>query len=161
MDYLNLPKADITGDIRLAINFVSDFVSAIFLYVFLFCHDEKYKKLARFLKIDSSFLTNIIIFMTTQKLHVSKPVEIRLRKRLKRVFQPKDPDKLGVVIVEIWDVKKGEFWDMKYVVSFGGKKSITIHGEDDWKDFVDLIDEADFLAETTQEIRVIEKEKGE
>ena len=99
--------------------------------------------------------------MTTQKIKTAEPVEIRLRKRLKRVLQPNHPNRLEVIIIEIWDVKRGEFWDVKFVVSFGGKKSITIYGTEDWKCFIDLIDEIDFLAETTQEICVIEKEKGE
>ena len=103
----------------------------------------------------------IVIFMTTEKISVGELTEIRLRKRLKRVFQPGDPDKLEVVIMEIWDVRRGDSWDVKYIISFGGKKSITIHCEDDWKQFVDLTDEIDFLAETTQEIPVVQKEKGE
>ncbi len=99
--------------------------------------------------------------MTTQRIEVQQAVEIRLRKRLKKILQPHDPNRLEVVIIEIWDVKRGDFWDIKYVVSFGGRKSITIHGEDDWKAFIDLVDEIDFLAETTQEIKVVEIEKGE
>ena len=99
--------------------------------------------------------------MTTEKLNVGELTEIRLRKRLKRVFQPKDPERLEVVIMEIWDVKRGHSWDVKYIVSFGGNKSITIHGDDDWRQFVDLVDEIDFLAETTQEIPIVEKEPTE
>ena len=99
--------------------------------------------------------------MSTTKLKVEDLTEVRLRKRLKRIFRSRDPEKLEVVIVEIWDVRRAHMWDIRYVVSFGGNKSITIHGEDDWKDFIDLIDEVDFLAETTQEIPVVQKEKGE
>lgn len=99
--------------------------------------------------------------MTTEKISVEELTEIRLRKRLKLVLQPKDPERLEVVIMEIWDVRKGQAWDVKYVISFGGNKSITIHSEDDWKQFIDLIDEVDFLAETTQEIPIVENKKGE
>ena len=99
--------------------------------------------------------------MTTQKIEIQQAAEIRLRKRLKRIFKANDPDRLEVVIIEIWDVKHGDSWDIKYVISFGGKKSITIHGEDDWKAFIDLVDEIDFLAETTQEIKIVEIEKGD
>ncbi len=99
--------------------------------------------------------------MTTEKINVGELNEVRLRKRLKRVFQPHDPDRLEVVIMEIWDVRRENSWDVKYVISFGGKKAITIHGEDDWKHFIDLVDEIDFLAETTQEIPIVQKEKGE
>jgi hypothetical protein len=99
--------------------------------------------------------------MTTEKISTEELTEIRLRKRLKQVFQPHDPDRLEVVIMEIWDVRRENSWDVKYVISFGGKKSITIHGEDDWKYFMELVGEIDFLAETTQEIPVVEKEKGE
>ncbi len=93
--------------------------------------------------------------MTTEKLNIEQLTEVRLRKRLKRVFQPTDPEKLGVVIMEIWDVRRANSWDVKYVISFGGNKSITIHGDDDWSQFLSLVDEIDFLAETTQEIPVV------
>ncbi len=99
--------------------------------------------------------------MSTTKIKAEDLTEIRLRKRLKRIIQPHDPEKLEVVIIEIWDVRRGDMWDVKFIVSFGGKKSITIHGTEDWKSFIDLIDEVDFLAETTQEMPVIQKEKGE
>ena len=99
--------------------------------------------------------------MSTTKLKAEDLTEIRLRKRLKRIIQPHDPERLEVVIIEIWDVRRGDMWDVKFIVSFGGKKSITIHGTEDWKSFIDLIDEVDFLAETTQEMPVVQKEKGE
>ena len=99
--------------------------------------------------------------MTTEKINVADLKEVRLRKRLKRVFQPANPEKLEVVIMEIWDIKQGQSWDVKYVVSLGGNKSITIHSEDDWEVFTGLVDEIDFLAATTQEIPVVKKEKGE
>ena len=99
--------------------------------------------------------------MSTTKLKAEDLTEIRLRKRLKRIIQPHDPERLEVVIIEIWVVRRGDMWDVKFIVSFGGKKSITIHGTEDWKSFIDLIDEVDFLAETTQEMPVVQKEKGE
>ena len=99
----------------------------------------------------------IVILMATVTMQIEEQTQISLRKRLKRVFKPTDPDKLEVVIMEIWDVKKGEHWDVKYVISFGGKKSITIYG-DDWNRFTELVSEIEFFAETTQEIPMVQKE---
>lgn len=97
--------------------------------------------------------------MSTLQINPEDLTEIRLRKRIKKILRPEDPEKLEVIILEIWDVRKGSSWTMNYVISFGGNKSITIHGDDDWSAFLQLIDEIDFLAETTQEIPIIKKEE--
>ena len=97
--------------------------------------------------------------MSTAKLNIDDLVEIKLRKRGKKVFRPKDPEKLSVAIVEIWDVRNSQQkWSKEYVVSFGGDKSITIYGEQDWDSFMDLVEYVDHLSETTQEMETVKKE---
>lgn len=94
--------------------------------------------------------------MATANLNANELIEFKLRKRLKKVFKPKDPERLAVVIVEVWDVRTAHHgWEKEYVVSFGGNKSITIYGEEDWDSFMDLVDYIDHVAETTQEIEVV------
>ena len=97
--------------------------------------------------------------MSTAKLNIDDLVEIKLRKRVKKVFKPHDPEKLSVAIVEIWDVRTAQQkWSKEYVVSFGGNKSITIYGEEDWDSFMDLVEYVDYLSETTREIEIVKKE---
>lgn len=100
--------------------------------------------------------------MSTLITLADKSLEKRLRKRLKLVLRPQDPDKLSVIITEVYDVSSGDSHEQHFVVSFGGNKSIEIIGEEDWDTFLELLDATTEWAETTQDIPIVEvAEPGE
>lgn len=94
-------------------------------------------------------------------MNAGKAFQKQLRKRMKLVLRPHDPDKLSVIITEVYDVVVDDYnYEQHFVVSFGGNKSIEIFGEEDWNLFLELLDQTTELAETTQDIPII-KEPGE
>ena len=98
--------------------------------------------------------------MSTITMNTEKNTEKVLLKRRKLVLRPKDPSKLSVVITEVYNVFSGLGHEQRFVISFGGNKSIEIFGEEDWDAFLELVDLTTELAETTQEIQIVE-EPGE
>tara|TARA_R110000824_G_scaffold184221_1_gene365205 strand:+ start:117 stop:419 length:303 start_codon:yes stop_codon:yes gene_type:complete len=78
----------------------------------------------------------------------------RLRKQEKIILNKEYPDSIEVVIGEVHDVKTAHGHEIHYIVSFGGDKSITIIGDENWDAFLRFVDFIDDIAETTQEIEI-------
>lgn len=79
---------------------------------------------------------------------------VKLRKQKKIILNDGIPNALEVVIGEIWDVQDGHGYETYYVISFGGVKSATIVGQENWERFLEFLDILTDIADTTQEIPI-------